>query len=87
MAHWELTIRLGDLVGQWKSGDLDIPELAEKVAERIKASRWRSFTADPDELDTALEDLEKVGTRFDYERVFEAVYDLADLDRVWIETW
>lgn len=87
MPTWTLTIRLGDLVSQWKSGELDITELAEKVAERIKATRWRSFTADTDEFDTALDELTKVGTRYEYERVFDAVYDLADLDRVWIETW
>lgn len=87
MPVWHLTLRLGDLVGRWKDGDLHITELAQKVTERIKESRWRSFTGDTDEFDTALADLEKVENQAEYERVFEAVYDLADQDRVWIETW
>jgi hypothetical protein len=85
--NWALTIRLGDVVTRWKQGDLDITELAEKVTERIKDSRWRSFTADTEGFDTAMADLAGITTRYEYEQIFEAVYDLADLDRVWIETW
>jgi hypothetical protein len=87
MPVWTLTIKLGDLVTPYKNGELHLTELAIKVVERIKASTWRSFTADPDEFDTAMDGVERAATPREYVAAFEAVYDLADLDRVWIETW
>lgn len=87
MAIWYLTIRLGDLVAQHKDGELDVTELAEKVVERIKGSGWRAITPYPHTFDQMLEELEGALDEERYMSTFEEIYDLADLDRVWIETY
>lgn len=86
MAQWNQTIDLGDLIQQWKNEQIDIPELAELVVSRLKRSGWRDFTPYPDTFDGLLADLSNVEDRHGYEAAFEEIYDLADSDRVWIET-
>lgn len=86
MPVWNITLRLADLIGQWKDGDLTIPELAEKVVERIKSSGWRDITPYPHTFDEVVTNLLSAEDRGEYENLFEEIYDLADQDRVWIET-
>lgn len=86
MPQWNQTISLGDLVQQWKNEQIDIPELAELVVERIKRSGWRELTPYPDTFDGMLVGLANAEDRYSYEAAFEEIYDLADSDRVWIET-
>jgi len=84
--QWNQTIELGDLVQQYKNQQVDISELAELVAERIKRSGWRQLTPYPDDFDGLLAQLQNVEDRQGYGAVFDEIYDLADSDRVWIET-
>jgi hypothetical protein len=86
MPQWNRTIKLADLVARWKSGELTIPQLAEKVVERIEASGWVEDTAYPDTLRDHLGRLKQAEYPSAYEASFEYVYDVADQDRVWIET-
>ncbi len=86
MTTWNITIKLGDLVGDWKAGRFDIPELARLVVERIKDSEWRKITPYPDSFDQTLDVLLRATGEGEYSAAFEEIYDLADADRVWIET-
>lgn len=86
MSQWNLTINLGDLVDRWKSGELDISQLAEKVVKRIQSSGWRELTPYPHTFDEYLASLKAVSSSGGYQDRFEDIYDLADSDRVWIET-
>lgn len=87
MPQWTLTIRLGDLVQQWKNGDINIAELADLVTTRLKESGWRAFTPYPHTWDEKVAQVQSAETPGEYEAAFEDLYDIADLDRVWIETW
>lgn len=79
------TIDLKPLVRQWKSGELTIPDLAEKVVEHIEKSGWLTDTIYPDTLRDLLGRLKRAEDQLDYEYTFEFIYDVADRDRVWIE--
>lgn len=84
MPHWNKTVNLADV---WKNEDLTFEEQVEKIVERIKNSGWRKFTPYPHTFDELIENLEKSETKEAFNDVWEEVYDLADVDRVWIETF
>lgn len=86
MPVWHITVDLRDLVADWKYGRININELARKVADRIQATKWRSITPYPDTFDGLLHDLKISVNEYEYRAAFEEIYDLADSDRVWIET-
>lgn len=86
MPVWHEEINLAPLVREWKDGKIDIPELARKVIEVIRASDWRKYTPYPDTFDDHLGRLRQAETLSQYEAAFEYIYDLADEDRVWITT-
>lgn len=86
MPHWNRTIKLADLVAQWKQGALSIPGLADKVADRIEKSGWLADTPYPDTLRDHLGALRTATDPHEYIRLFDPIYDVADADRVWIET-
>jgi hypothetical protein len=86
MPVWHITVNLSDLNNRWHKGEIDIPELAKLVVERIKQSKWRDITPYPHTFGDALAELEAVTSKDEYVAVFEELYDLADSDRVCIET-
>lgn len=86
MPVWHLTVKLTDLTDQYRKGELGVEELAEKVAERIKQSGWRDITPYPHTFDDTVSLLRGVDSESEYVAVFNELYDLADSDRVWIET-
>lgn len=86
MSQWDRTLYLADLVRQWKAGELTIPELAEKVVKRIERNGWLSVTPYPDTLRDHLNQLKQATTSGEYVAAFDYIYDVADTDRVWIQT-
>lgn len=86
MPSWNLKIDLASEVEAWKAGDLSIEELARKVVERFKGSGWRAFSPYPHTWDDTISRLLQVESPAQYENAFEYIYDLADQDRVWIQT-
>ena len=87
MAHWALKVDLAPEVEAYKTGNLSIEELARKVVDRFKESGWRAFSPYPHTWDDVIDRLLQVETPAQYENAFEYIYDLADQDRVWIETF
>lgn len=87
MPHWNRTISLASLVAAWEAGGYTIDELAAKVVERIERSGWLEDTPYPDTLRDHLNRLKQATTAGEYEIAFDRIYDVADEDRVWIETW
>ena len=81
MPVWHLTVKLGSV---WRA-DLIFPLKRDAVVEIIKASGWRDI-ADAEELDPLLEELAETLNLAEFDSVFNDIYDLADRDRVWIET-
>lgn len=75
-----------NLIGAYHNDSLTLNERAKAVAERIRKSGWVEDTPYPDTFRDLLAEFEKVETTAEWDNVFSEVYDLADEDRVWIET-
>jgi hypothetical protein len=86
MAQWNRTIDLKPAVRIYKTTG-DIPATAEKAVEIIEQSGWLADTPYPDTLRDHLNQLKQAVDSVDYEYTFESIYDVADADRVWIETF
>lgn len=86
MPHWALKVDLAGEVQEYKEGALSIEELARKVVQRFRDSDWRAFSPYPHTWDDTVDRLLNVETPVEYEAAFEYIYDLADQDRVWIQT-
>lgn len=86
MPNWNLKVDLAPEVEAYKLGNLSIEELARKVVERFKESGWRAFSPYPHTWDDTISRLLQVESPAQYENAFEYIYDLADQDRVWIQT-
>lgn len=85
MPVWNRTIDLKPAVGIYKATG-DIPATAAKAVEIIEASGWLEDTPYPDTLRDHLGRLKNAQDHYDYTVAFEWIYDVADTDRVWIET-
>lgn len=86
MPVWNRTISLGAHVKSYKDGDIDIPRLAELVVGCIEKSGWIEDSPYPDTLRDHLNRLKQASSEGEYRAAFEGVYDVADDERVWIET-
>lgn len=85
MPHWVLTVDLKPAVAIYqKTGD--IPKTAERVSQIIEQSGWLTWTPYPDTLRDHINRLKQATDRYDYVTAFDYIYDVADQDRVWIET-
>lgn len=87
MPYWALKVDLAPEVEAYKLGNLSIEELARKVVDQLKGSGWRAFSPYPHTWDDTVDRLLQVETADEYDAAFEYIYDLADQDRVWIETF
>ncbi len=87
MPYWALKVNLAPEVEAYKLGSLSIEELARKVVDQLKESGWRAFSPYPHTWDDTVDRLLQVETADEYDAAFEYIYDLADQDRVWIETF
>jgi hypothetical protein len=85
MPHCKRTIDLKPAVRIFKT-EADIPKTAEKAVEIIEASGWLADTPYPDTLRDHLNSLLQATTPSEYVTAFDRIYDVADIDRVWIET-
>lgn len=85
MPVWHRTIDLKPAVEVYKAQG-GITKTAEKAVEIIEKSGWLAETPYPDTLRDHLAALEQAETEYDYVTAFDAIYDVADEDRVWIET-
>jgi hypothetical protein len=80
---WHLKIDLSQI---WQSGLLDFDEKRDRIVEVIKASDWRALTPYPDTFDEYVANVEKSEHVGEFDAAFDVLYELADSDRVWIET-
>lgn len=82
MPVWHLTVKLGSV---WRA-DLIFPLKRDAVVEIVKKSGWRELTDDQETYDDLVEELSETLNLAEFDSVFNDLYDLADADRVWIET-
>lgn len=86
MPQWNRTIYLAGAVLRYKNRVSTIPELATEVVGIIERSGWLADTPYPDTLRDHLNQLKQAESEGEYRDAFEYIYDVADQDRVWIET-
>lgn len=85
MPVWYLTVNLADLFEEWRRDQGPVPELAEKVAQRVEESRWLDWAPYPDTIRDHLGQLRQADCLEHFNAAMYLLYDVADADRVWIE--
>lgn len=80
---WDRKIRLG---GVFRDETLTFEELRDTVVRALRTSSWFKRHDEYDDLPQYTEELADTEDRAAFNDVLDAIYDLADYDRVWIET-
>lgn len=82
---WTHTLDLRDV---YHCDELGFVGRRDAIAQRIKASRWYQDrdAAGFDEFGELIDDLARAEDQAEFNEYFDAVYDRADYDRVWIKT-
>lgn len=83
MANWICTVKFKDF---WRS-DLTFTERRDLAVKRIKESGWRDITPYPDHLDSLVDELAETLNIPEFDWALTDLYDQADEDLVWIETF
>lgn len=82
---WAGRLNVGDL---FHNDDLTFIEKRDAIVARIKATRWYK-DADPHQwegLHDVVENLATEESPDDFDYWWDQLYDIADVDRIWIET-
>ena len=77
-----------DVSDVFHNDDLTFIEKRDAIVARIKATRWYK-NADPHEFDglhDVVENLATEETADDFDYWWDQLYDIADVDRIWINT-
>ncbi len=80
MAQWNLTVNLGDV---FRNEDMPFEDRRDAIVARLQDTGW------PDDNFTVaalLDELAEAEGIADFDDVWDAIYDEADADRVWIDT-
>ena len=85
MPVWHSTIHLKPAIDIFKETG-DVTRTAEAAVKIIEESGWLDDTPYPDTLRDHLNGLLQAQTAPEYVNAFDLIYDVADDDRVWIET-
>lgn len=80
MAHWEYMVKLGDVF----HADMAFAAKRDVIVERIRASQW--FSECHDSIADLVDRLARTSDTRAFNRVWNIIYDRADVDRAWIET-
>jgi hypothetical protein len=80
---WEHVLKLADV---FHNDHLTFEQKRDTIVARIRASAWYKGYDPTGELPEAVEDLADAEDVPAFDDVWDALYDLADADRVWIET-
>lgn len=82
---WAREVDLTDLVERREAGELSRVEYIRAVARRVKDSGWARDPDRGDDLDGLLEEMAGCEVNADAQYLYDWLYDLADVDRVWID--
>jgi hypothetical protein len=80
---WEHQLKLADV---FHNDDLTFEQKRDEIVRRIRASAWFRGCHKDDDLVCTVEELADTEDVPAFDYVWDAIYDLADADRVWIET-
>ena len=80
---WEHTLRLADV---FHNDDLTFEQKRDAIVRRIRATTWFKQYDEFDDLPAFVEELAGTEDNAEFNAVWSEIYDVADADRVWIET-
>jgi hypothetical protein len=83
MPVWNLTVNLKSL---WGVTEITFPSKRDGIVKLIKESGWDQYTDDVLTFEALVDELAETADNRSFDAVFQDLYDLADNDRVWIET-
>lgn len=83
LPSWDRKIRLAEV---FRNEDMGFEQRRDAIVARLLASSWLRERGDYDDLSDLIVDLGEAADVGEFDRVWDAIYDLADEDRVWIET-
>lgn len=82
---WTDTLNLKDV---FHSDDLIFTEKRDAIVSRIKRMRWyKDAEAEGGSLFYLVDELADAEDAEEFDAVWDAIYDIADYDRVWIATF
>jgi hypothetical protein len=75
------------LVGVFHDSDLTFEQRRDAIAGIFQGSAWLKEYGEGDDLPQFVEELAGTEDADEFDAVFDAIYDVADADRVWIATF
>ena len=80
---WDRKIRLGDV---FHNDDLTFEQKRDLIVSRIRTSGWLKGCDEYDDLVMFVEELSETTTAAEFDGPWDEIYDIADAERVWIDT-
>jgi hypothetical protein len=80
---WDGTLRLADV---FHNGGLTFEQKRDAIVRRIRGTAWFKGYDESDDLPQFVEELAGAEDNASFNEVWSGIYDIADADRVWIET-
>lgn len=80
---WKRTLNLAAV---FHNEELTFGQRRDRITARLRASAWYKSKEVGDELRVLVADLDDALDEAQFDRVWGAIYDEADADRVWIKT-
>lgn len=84
MAHWNMTINLKDAFSE---RDMSFQDRKSIVVERITNSGWLDNSLDGETLRDLVMYLSESSDTSEFDYWWNQVYDIADVDRIWLATF
>lgn len=81
---WDRRINLKDV---FRNEDMTFEQRRDVIVRRIKRSPWYTEQEDYSHLHDVVIDLEEADDAEEFDSAWDEMYDLADIDRVWIATF
>lgn len=83
MTDWKYTLKLKDV---FHNDQLTFIESRDAIVKRLRNSAWFKGKPDTDDLPQLVTELSETTDEQEFDEVWDAIYDEADADKVWIET-
>lgn len=80
---WDRKIRLADV---FHNEDMTFEQRRDAIVARLRGSNWLKGRDEGDTLVMLVEELADARDADEFDGPWDAIYDEADYDRVWIET-
>jgi hypothetical protein len=80
---WDRKIRLADV---FRNPDMTFEERRDAIVARLRASVWLKGYDEDSDLTQFVDEMSEAADVEEFDGVWDFIYDIADADRVWIET-